>query len=433
MGIALGAAFCAIFFGAWLVSARLAILILVVLRTTIDAVGPEFPIIGEKLQFNTFELQEVSSIVLLLLELLTIIDLTFLKKITWPSYAKACFLFNILLFVGAARSVSDLGAYSECLRATTWTMLIVILPQLIRSERDIRTFVWAGCIAACVPVLGGIYSLVTGYRVGAYYGEMMGGLAGLKDIQGWHQSPPNLGVLLASLTAFPATMLLWAKRNPAVRVAMLGLLALIAYFVYRTYYRTGLLALLVFTISLALYLRPTKGKIIAIFVGLACLWFLMITTDIITIKKQDFDIVAMGGESSLWHRVFFWTLVWASWLSSNWSQKLLGHGTHSVKELTWGKSAHNDFFNILHDNGLLPLLCYLLFLGLIFWRFLRLRKHEAMPPATRQMVCVAMALFTSSMMVANTMRFMYSVSWMLYLAAFFGIVLAFDRFAREPA
>jgi len=401
----------------------MAFLFVVIARTTVDAVGPSFPLIGIKGGFNTIELQEVSAVALLLLELVTLVDLLWVRRIKFPDYAWVGMIFITLLFVGGARTHSNLSGYSECLRAVTWVMIIVILPQLINTWKDVQQFIVAGCIAILIPILGAFYSIITGYKVGAYYGQMMGGLAGLKDIQGWHQSPPNLGVLVASLTPFLLYQISVIKKWPLERLLYVLLLFVSTYVVYRTYNRISLLALAVQCAVFALIIKPTKKKPLLIAAGIFVVWLLAFKMDVITIKKQDFNFAEMKGESSIFQRMTFWVIVTEGWIKSGWSQRLLGHGIHAVKQLTWGKSAHNDFFNMLYDAGLVPLMIYLGFLGMITRRMWKLRKRCYNQLPVRALACAGISILISSMLIANTMRFLYSLSWMIYIAIFISLCL----------
>ncbi|MBI2082672.1 MAG: O-antigen ligase family protein [Deltaproteobacteria bacterium] len=427
----------------WVYSTRLAILFLVLLRTIIDAVGPFFPLSGDPAQLTassvatgyntaaTIELTEVSGVLLFGLSLFTLIILLIQKKIKLRSYDIAAICFILALSIGIFRSSAEIPAYPDLLRPASWMLFLIIFPQLIRDERDIRLFIFAGFLASLIPLAGGIHSLLTGYKVGAYYGVMSAHVAGLKDIQGWFHSPPNLGALTSSIFVFPLMMLFWQKKRTWSWFFYLALIMTSIYFIYRTYHRASLIAVIVLLLSTYLLIYPSMKKVIVSISILSVLWILTISTGMIKIKLADFDLGATGGESSIYHRLLIWTLAVKGWFEGNLMQKLFGRGLNAVRSITWGKGAHNDYFELLYSYGLVPLIAYVTFQFLLIKEFFRLRKKFRDYLPYRQLCCVAIALFCGSSAIANSMRSLWSLQWMFYIATFFGLTLSLNKLNPE--
>lgn len=428
MGFVLAATFFIPFLLLWFYSARLAVLFLVFLRTTIDIVGPFFPLWGEESK-NAFELQEVASLAFLFLAFFTVLHLTFVRRIVWENYAKVGFAFVcLLLIVGFRTGMSGIG---ESLRAATWVLLVILLPHFIRGPRDLCLFIKVGFVATLLPPLGGLYSLMTGYKVGEYYGQMLGGLYGLKDLQGWNLSPPNLSILMMCLVGFPVVMLVWQKRFSLQQCVLSAFLIFYTYVVYRTFCRGGLLGLAVFVSGYFLFINPTRKRLVGAGLIFVVIWFLTIKMGLLAIRTQDFDFAALQGESSIFQRFSIWVFTINGWWDSNWIYKLFGHGLDTVRLITWNKSAHNDFIEMLYSAGLLTLALYITFLTLIFKKMNNLRRQYSDFLPLKQLTTVGLCLFAAALIPSNTLRFLYSLSWMTYVGTFYGLVLSLGRGTKE--
>lgn len=180
--------------------------------------------------------------------------------------------------------------------------------------------------------------------------------------------------------------------------------------------RTALIVLVIaFAVPYLCKLLLSNGKnklknivsLVALSVLIVFLYDYLLDKFNITIFERFLNIAADGGSG----RVDIYHSVIESFKNSSFTNKLLGHGYNGV--FYYGvtfTSAHNDFLEVLYDNGVIGLILYLFFVGGIISTAIKLlkdRKETSFAVVSALMVFICMSV-TSHLVIYPT-YFIYIV------------------------
>jgi O-antigen ligase len=265
-------------------------------------------------------------------------------------------------------SISILWFCLYCLLSLIWgsqlkTVAQVTLPfilffairVIINEPKQIKLLITVLIIAYCFPLVGSFYQIIKGFTV-----AHVEYITGIERYAGMFKK-----LLIFSYAMFFLSVLFYIQviinqlKNRKVKWALLFLLIISFFCLYKTYARTAYIGLAIFWgISLFGY---NKKYFFIMLISLLIIGILYISTlQQIFFKTQVFDVdTALSGRMVLWeHNINFF-------LESNFDRKLLGHGfgrgatgVFGSKNQIW--ASHNDYLEILLSAGGFGLLLYLI-------------------------------------------------------------------------
>ena len=180
------------------------------------------------------------------------------------------------------------------------------------------------------------------------------------------------------LYLFPITMLFSDKK---MKLIYAGLVLLLLFFSNkRGAVITGFVSVLSFFVVNMLFIQNKKGRkilpTVSVFIGLYVIYLLIYKL----IESSDLFIVnrialTLDDEGS--GRVEIWKAVLSGFEGSSVFELLFGHGLESVRGITGGSTAHNDYLEILYDYGIIAFLIYISFIFILFTHSIQLIKNKS--------------------------------------------------------
>lgn len=341
----------------------------------------------------------------------------------------------------------------QWLRLMGWISLFFMVAVHVQERNDIRKFINIAAIGLVLPLLGAIWSLVTGQRTGLWLARDYG----VYEIQGWYPPAHTLAKILFAL--FPYVIFLALVSNTRkVLYLILGGCVFVA--IFYTYARTAWVGLFVFFAAfLILGIIRRKKKYIYLTLFSLVLASILFSVNIESVVQRNPDFLSPGflkgsfvtkylfNEPAVlkkpaafngWYggrryaksisemgsgRVGVWETLLKNWSNASLKDKLLGQGIYSVPGiLNEGYGAHNDYIDLLVETGLLGLTLYLWFLIVVFKRLL-LFLRKSMDEYYKSLACCSIALFFSFIFMSMFEAHIYAQSSQLYIVGFIGIAI----------
>ena len=262
------------------------------------------------------------------------------------------FVWPVAAFVGAsALSVlvakNQIGAIEDVIRFATLVLIVLVLNQLVTTERALKHLLVAVYVSLAIPALVAAYQTVTktGYHVSASFSR----------VRGTFDHPNPFAIYLTMLIVMGVALVLKVQRR-AVKLLLLGAIGVSGTFLLLTYTRSAWIATLAGLLVVAFY----QGKRLVPILGFAVVLVVMLVpsvasrfSDLSTETTQS----GAAGNSLVW-RFEYWQQ--ALELSEN---PIIGAGLRTVQASTdVSKEPHNDFIRVYVETGLIGLSAYLWFL-----------------------------------------------------------------------
>jgi len=325
---------------AWLVFARFELFVLTILamRATLDAFGGLGGGLGAA---------GAISVIFLCVGTIWLFAEPISQRMPVPT-----FVWPVAAFVGAgALSVlvakNQIGAIEDVIRFATLVVIVLVLNQLLTTERALKHLLVAVYVSLAIPALIGAYQVVTktGYHVSASFSR----------VRGTFDHPNPFSIYLTMLIVMGVALVLKVPRR-SVKLLLLGAIGVSGLFLLLTYTRSAWIATLAGLLVVAFY----QGKRLLPIMGFAVVLVVLLVpsvaerfSDLSTETTQS----GAAGNSLVW-RFEYWQQ--ALELSEN---PIVGAGLRTVQASTdVSKEPHNDFIRVYVETGLIGLSAYLWFL-----------------------------------------------------------------------
>ena len=325
---------------AWLVFARFELFVLTILamRATLDAFGGLGGGLGAA---------GAISVIFLCVGTIWLFAEPISRRVPVPS-----FVWPVAAFVGAgAMSIlvakNQIGAIEDVIRFATLVVIVLVLNQLLTTERALKHLLVAVYVSLAIPALVGAYQVVTksGYHVSAEFSR----------VRGTFDHPNPFAIYLTMLIIMGVALVLKVQRR-SVKLMLLGAIGTSGLFLLLTYTRSAWIATLAGLLVVAFY----QGKRLVPIMGFAVVLVMLLVpsvaerfSDLSTETTQS----GAAGNSLVW-RFEYWRQ--ALELSEN---PIVGAGLRTVQASTdVSKEPHNDFIRVYVETGLIGLSAYLWFL-----------------------------------------------------------------------
>jgi putative inorganic carbon (HCO3(-)) transporter len=269
------------------------------------------------------------------------------KRLPAPRFVRP-----IAAFVGAgALSIliakDPMGAIQDVVKFATLVVIVLVLNQLLRSERALKNLLIAVYVSLGIPLLVAAFQLVTksGFHVSNEFSR----------VRGTFDHPNPFAIYLTMMTIMGVALFLKVESRK-MKLTLLALIGASGIFLILTYTRSAWIATMAGLLVVAFYqgkrLLPIIGLIavaVAMFVPSVAARF----SDLSTETTQS----GAAGNSLVW-RFEYWQQ--ALTLSDN---PIMGAGLRTVRaETDVAKEPHNDFIRVFVELGLIGLSAYVWFL-----------------------------------------------------------------------
>jgi putative inorganic carbon (HCO3(-)) transporter len=325
---------------AWLVFARFELFVLTILamRATLDAFGGLGGGLGAA---------GAISVIFLCVGTIWLFAEPISRRVPVPT-----FVWPLAAFVGAgALSIlvakNQIDAIEDVIRFATLVVIVLVLNQLVTTERALKHLLVAVYVSLAIPALVGAYQVVTksGYHVSASFSR----------VRGTFDHPNPFSIYLTMLIVMGVALVLKVQRR-SVKLLLLGAIGVSGTFLLLTYTRSAWIATLAGLLVVAFY----QGKRLVPIMGFAVVLVVLLVpsvaerfSDLSTETTQS----GAAGNSLVW-RFEYWQQ--ALELSEN---PIVGAGLRTVQASTdVSKEPHNDFIRVYVETGLIGLSAYLWFL-----------------------------------------------------------------------
>ena len=237
--------------------------------------------------------------------------------------------------VGPGREES-IGAIEDVIRFATLVVIVLVLNQLLTTERALKHLLVAVYVSLAIPALVGAYQVVTktGYHVSASFSR----------VRGTFDHPNPFSIYLTMLIVMGVALVLKVQRR-SVKLLLLGAIGVSGTFLLLTYTRSAWIATLAGLLVVAFY----QGKRLVPIMGFAVVLVVLLVpsvaerfSDLSTETTQS----GAAGNSLVW-RFEYWQQ--ALELSEN---PIVGAGLRTVQASTdVSKEPHNDFIRVYVETG----------------------------------------------------------------------------------
>jgi putative inorganic carbon (HCO3(-)) transporter len=262
------------------------------------------------------------------------------------------FVWPVAAFVGAgALSVlvakNQIFAIEDVIRFATLVVIVLVLNQLLTTERALKHLLVAVYISLAIPALVGAYQVVTktGYHVSASFSR----------VRGTFDHPNPFSIYLTMLIVMGVALVLKVQRR-SVKLLLLGAIGVSGSFLLLTYTRSAWIATLAGLLVVAFY----QGKRLVPIMGFAVVLVVLLVPSVaerFSDLSTETTESGAAGNSLVW-RFEYWQQ--ALELSEN---PIAGVGLRTVQASTdVSKEPHNDFIRVYVETGLIGLSAYLWFL-----------------------------------------------------------------------
>jgi O-antigen ligase len=325
---------------AWLVFARFELFVLTILamRATLDAFGGLGGGLGAA---------GAISVIFLCVGTIWLFAEPISRRVPVPT-----FVWPVAAFVGAgALSIlvakNQIGAIEDVIRFATLVVIVLVLNQLLTTERALKHLLVAVYVSLAIPALVGAYQVVTktGYHVSAEFSR----------VRGTFDHPNPFAIYLTMLIIMGVALVLKVQRR-SVKLLLLGAIGTSGLFLLLTYTRSAWIATLAGLLVVAFY----QGKRLVPIMGFAVVLVMLLVPSVaerFSDLSTETTRSGAAGNSLVW-RFEYWRQ--ALELSEN---PIIGAGLRTVQASTdVSKEPHNDFIRVYVETGLIGLSAYLWFL-----------------------------------------------------------------------
>jgi O-antigen ligase len=262
------------------------------------------------------------------------------------------FVWPVAAFVGAgALSIlvakNQVGAIEDVIRFATLVLIVLVLNQLLTTERALKHLLVAVYASLAIPATVGAYQVATktGYHLSASFSR----------VRGTFDHPNPFAIYLTMMIVMGVALVLKVQRR-SVKLLLLGAIGLSGTFLLLTYTRSAWIATLAGLLVVAFY----QGKRLLPIMGFAVVLVMMLVPSVaMRFSDLSTDTTQSGaaGNSLVW-RFEYWQQ--ALQLSEN---PIVGAGLRTVQASTdVSKEPHNDFIRVYVETGLIGLSAYVWFL-----------------------------------------------------------------------
>jgi O-antigen ligase len=325
---------------AWLVFARFELFVLAILaiRSTLDAFGALGGGLGAA---------GAVSVVFLCVGTIWLFAEPIEQRLPVPRFAWPIVAFVVAGALSILVARDQTGAIEDVVRFATLVVIVLVLNQLLRTEREFRHLLIAVYLSLVIPALVGAYQLATksGFHVSNEFSR----------VRGTFDHPNPFAIYLTMMIVMGAALLLKVRRR-LFKLALVASIGVSAVLLILTYTRSAWIATMAGLLVVAFYqgkrLLPLMGLVVvavAMFVPSVATRF----SDLSTETTQS----GAAGNSLVW-RFEYWQQ--ALTLSDD---PIIGAGLRTVRATSdVAKEPHNDFIRVYVETGLIGLSAYLWFL-----------------------------------------------------------------------
>jgi O-antigen ligase len=245
-------------------------------------------------------------------------------------------------------TLDPLGAAQDVMRFATLVVIVLVVNQLLTSERELKRLLIAVYASLVVPALVAAYQLATGsgYHVSGSFSR----------VRGTFDHPNPFAIYLSMMMVMGVALLLQVRRT-SVKLLLLVTVSGCGALLILTYTRSAWIAATAGMLVVALY----QGKRLLPIIGLAAVAVGMLVPSVATrFDDLSTETTATGaaGNSLVWRFEY-----WGQALELS-DDPITGAGLRTVRAQTdVGKEPHNDFIRVYVETGLIGLSAYLWFLG----------------------------------------------------------------------
>ena len=257
---------------------------------------------------------------------------------------------GVLVIVGALSTLAAANpgpGLVDTVKLLTVVVILLVLNELVRDDRDVRIILFAVFVSALVPIAVGAVQYLTGS--GFFFA------GGFARVRGTFNHPNPFAIYLTTLLIMGAAIFRFVRQR--FRLPLGLLLVACGVMLVLTYTRSAWIA----TVAGLLVVGGLQGKKTIMIVGLVAVVVALFVPSVAA-RFSDLDQTSTAtGEAanSLVWRFGYWQQ--AIDLNRN---PLLGIGLSSVRlEGSEEKAPHNDFIRVYVETGLLGLAAYLWFLA----------------------------------------------------------------------
>ncbi|MFX0195829.1 MAG: O-antigen ligase family protein [Candidatus Hodarchaeota archaeon] len=318
-------------------------------------------------------------------------------------------LFLVECLVAVFLSYDSFVGLSDWMRIASWMLLIPFTSSVFSSDKASQRLIKSCAISALVC----IFVFLIG-PVEVHYS--------LGERKGWFYSLHNAGLLMSAISPFILLQILQSKgaRRCFYIFVEIALFAAI----FSTFARSAWLAISIqIGITFFLWRKQKTIKFLLMLSMIIIAILILMPPRELTQRFSDMSYIndpynyrKLGSG-----RVGFWEDNIYAFLNSSLSEKLFGRGFRSstfVTEIEVG--AHNDFVDLLSNNGLVGLALYSWFIIRLF----ALGKSLSRSPQNDSISHIFWAVFLSFLITALINGMLFYVGAMWYTAGFIGISYA---------
>lgn len=246
---------------------------------------------------------------------------------------------------------------------------------------------------------------------------------------GWFGGPNAAGFLLLGI--FPFIILQLLRVRSRMRIFHIALVVSVAITVFITYFRTNWIIFLIQIFVLLIYKRKElKRSLFVVFVLLIVLGFLITPQKYaVEARIDDFHYLQEGdplvARRAGSGRVGIWQDNIDAFKNASLFTIFLGRGMGASRRIEGRHEAHNDFINILSNNGLIGLVLYLWLLISIFKMGRRL-SVAAPTQQSQNVACCFWMVYIGWVVRAILTGTIFSPSGMWYVVAAIGMTYTYN-------
>lgn len=332
-------------------------------------------------------------------------------------------LFLFLNAIGVVLSDNLLVAAIDWFRICSWIVMLVWVVTVFETEKKIERLINACIFAAAISVIVILVQNVTGaahYQYGQQVAQRFG----------WFGGANSAGFVL--LGAFPFVLFRAFRVKGIKRMLYVGFIMTIAMAVFFTYFRTNWVVFILQIILVLLFKRKQVKTTFSILVLVLPAIVFVISTNRYAIETRIDDFYYLEEENpTVYRRVGsgrfgIWTDNINAFARAPIFTKMIGRGMGGSASITGGFDGHNDFIDILSNNGLIGLFVYLWFL-FTFFKTGRLLNKTASSAFHRDIAFLFWIVFISWLARAVFTGTVFNPNGMWYIAAAFGITCVASR------
>jgi O-antigen ligase len=321
---------------AWLVFARFELFVLgiVALRSALDAFGGLGGGLGAA---------GAVSVVFLTVGVVWLFAEPIEQRLPVPRFAWPIAAFVFAAGLSVLVSKNQIGAIEDVIRFATLVVIVLVLNQLLSTERALKHLLVAVFVSLAIPAMVGAYQVVSksGYHVSAEFSR----------VRGTFDHPNPFSIYLTLLIVMGMALVLKIERR-VVKLLLVGAIGSCGIFLLLTYTRSAWIATLAGLLVVAFY----QGKRLLPIMGFAVVLVVMLVPSV-AMRFSDLSTETTqsgAAANSLVWRFEYWQQ--ALQLSDN---PVIGAGLRAVQvETDVSKEPHNDFIRVYVETGLIGLSAY---------------------------------------------------------------------------